>query len=596
MRSLARRGARARRAAELVACGLAPGALAGVHLAGLIFFLNPALPFNAGSVLRAAAVYAGMLGALSLALHLPLLWLARPRRVLPWTLTLALSAAALLDWINASHFAYYLPTGINERLLKTAAWLSLAALITFYTALLHTLHRRRYGRRSRIGLGLVSALSILAMLERREAFHPRPAPPPRPAAVEVLKPPRLWVVGLDTATLDAVLPLAGEGRLPFLARVLQQGAHGRLESLLPVRPESLWITLATGKYPWQHGVAGGLLYSADRIAPGAELRLLPLGVDFARWGIPGGGSRLPRAFARQALTLWEVLPRLGVPTATVSWPASSPVSRETEFALSDRYFTEEPEAGNSAPPDLGQRARLFRPESRAVQDLLASHFGPGSSPALVEALSEDLWRESLSLALLDQQPRVGGFFLVLPGLRHISRRFFGGFSATQFHAAQAPDYRQAAERIADYYARLDAFLSELWRRNRGNDVLAVVSAYGIEGSVGWRRLWGDLSREASLEGFVANGPDGVLMLYGAGIQPGALITGARLVDVAPTLMYALGFPVARDLDGQVLTSAFDKSFLEHNTLTFLPTYEALARPLNRPSAAPPTGSAGSAAP
>jgi hypothetical protein len=42
-------------------------------------------------------------------------------------------------------------------------------------------------------------------------------------------------------------------------------------------------------------------------------------------------------------------------------------------------------------------------------------------------------------------------------------------------------------------------------------------------------------------------------------------------------MYALHLPVARDLDGEVLTPAFDKSFLERYPLTFLNTYETLPR-------------------
>ena len=69
----------------------------------------------------------------------------------------------------------------------------------------------------------------------------------------------------------------------------------------------------------------------------------------------------------------------------------------------------------------------------------------------------------------------------------------------------------------------------------------------------------------------------MLLLYGEGIRPGSLVTGARLVDVAPTLIYGLGFPVSRELDGQVLTTAFDKSFLARNPVAFFPSYEGLAR-------------------
>src|ERR1700688_1404038 len=294
-------GGRARHIAQTLVCGFLPGALVGAQLAGLLFFLNPALPWRITPVFRALAWYALVLGAASLALHLPLLAAprARPARLLPWTLTAAFALAAVLDGTHASHYAYYLPTGINERLIKTAIWLSVAALIAFYTALLHTLDRRRYGWRSLLAFVLLYGLSIFVMIERRAAFHPPPALPPRPAAVERVPRPRLWVIGLDTATLDAILPLAGQGQLPFLAGILRRGAYGRVESLSPVRPEALWTTLATGKYPWQHGVTGGRLYSAQRIGPDAELRLLPVGIGFHRWGLPGARRGLLLSFSRR---------------------------------------------------------------------------------------------------------------------------------------------------------------------------------------------------------------------------------------------------------------------------------------------------------
>jgi len=58
-----------------------------------------------------------------------------------------------------------------------------------------------------------------------------------------------------------------------------------------VRPEALWVTLATGKYPWQHGVTGSRLYRAQRIGPAAELRLLPVGIGFTRWGLAAARSK-----------------------------------------------------------------------------------------------------------------------------------------------------------------------------------------------------------------------------------------------------------------------------------------------------------------
>jgi type I phosphodiesterase/nucleotide pyrophosphatase len=560
--------------------GFAPGALLGVHLAGLIFFLNPGIPFTAGPVLRGILIYGALLGLAGLLLHLPATW-GRPHRagrILPWSLTVALAGAALLDWTHASYYAYYLPPGINDRLIKTALWLSLGALIAFYTALLHTLHRRPYGVRSRLAYALIAVLSVYAMVERREAFRPRTGPVPRPAAVETGQRPMLWVIGVDSATLDAILPLAGQGRLPFFATVLQGGAYGRLESLSPTRRDAVWTSLATGKYPFKHGVAGRRAYPAGFLAPGAELRLLPSGISFRRWGTLGGDPLPPVASARQALALWEVLPRLGVPAGVVGWPEAAPASEEAVFALSDRFFAGERGQASARPEDLPARARLFRPGPREIDPARRGRFGRRVPAWLLDALIADLWRQSLTLSLADQNPQAEAVFLFLPGLREVSRRTFGGFNAVQFEAepgAGAP--RLAAERLAAYYAELDTFLAKVWARQEGPRLLAVVSAYGVHPQGGWQRIWGLVAPGTALGGEFLEAPDGAVLLYGAGIRPGALLTGARLVDLAPTLLYGLGFPVARDLDGQILTAAFDKRFLAENPVTFFPSYEGLAR-------------------
>jgi hypothetical protein len=560
-----------------VAASLAPGALLGVQLAGLIFFLNPHLPFTSAPVLRGCLTYGGMLSLVSLTLLLPFTFRrsqgARARRWLPWTLTAALGAAAWLDASHASLYAFYLPSGINDRLIRTAAWLALASLIFFYTALLHSLHRRRYGWRSRYGLTLVAALSVYAMIERREAFEPVPAPVYRPAVVEPGGRPRLLVVGIDSATLDAILPLAGQGRLPFLATMLQQGAYGRLESIYPTWREALWITLATGKYPYKHGITGGRVYDTPWL-PEGELRLLPVGIRFSRWGLFGAEARIPPALPREALGLWEILPRLGVATGNVGWPASWPASRETEFALPESYFAGASGPESTWPEDLAASARIFRPRPEEVALVLRSHLGPRPPKALLDALAGDAWRESLAFSLLDQHPESRTLFLELPGLREVSRRWFGGFQAVQFEGSQSSAARAAAETLTAYYEGIDRFLGELWLREDGPRILAVVSAYGAEGRRDRLSLSGDA---AELEGRFGLAPDGALLLYGEGIRPGALITGARLVDVTPTLLYALGFPSARDLDGQVLTAALDKGFLARNPVTILPSFEGLAK-------------------
>ncbi|HEX2252013.1 MAG TPA: alkaline phosphatase family protein [Thermoanaerobaculia bacterium] len=561
----------------VAAAAALPGLLVGIHVGGLIFFLNPELRFGAVPLLRGAAVYGGLGGLAGALLSLPWLWgrEARARRWLPWGLTAALAVAALLDWGQAAHYSYFLPPGINRRLIKAALFLSLAALIAFYTALLHGLARRRYGRRSRLGFVLLALVSVYVMVERRDAFQPGPPASPRPSAVEDQQRPTLLVVGIEGSTLDAVLPLASQGRLPFLASVVEGGAYGRLTSLAPNRRLPLWTTLATGKFPYKHGLVSDRRFPLPFLGPDAELRLLPAGIGFTTWGTLGESPRPVDARHRQALPLWEVLPRLGVGAGVIGWPGTFPSPEGPTFAISDRYFADPSTPGAARPAQVAARARLFRVPPDEVDPLLLASFGDSVPREVQRALARDLWRESLASFLLLQHRDVGALFIELDGLATPSLADLGGYAAVQFEAVREPAYQQAARRIAAYYAHLDLFLSRLWDRMPPPKLLAVVSPYGAAPPDGWRRAWVELAPGPALEGTFEGSPDGLLLLYGQGIAPGTLLTGARLVDVVPTLAYGAGFPIARDLDGRVLTNAFDRGFLAGHPLTFLPSYETL---------------------
>jgi len=51
-------------------------------------------------------------------------------------------------------------------------------------------------------------------------------------------------------------------------------------------------------------------------------------------------------------------------------------------------------------------------------------------------------------------------------------------------------------------------------------------------------------------------------------------TSAMPVDLVPTVLYAAGLPVGRDMDGRVLTDAFAEDVLRRNSLSLVQTYEA----------------------
>ena len=132
-------------------------------------------------------------------------------------------------------------------------------------------------------------------------------------------------------------------------------------------------------------------------------------------------------------------------------------------------------------------------------------------------------------------------------------------------------------RVMDRYASLlERWVSDLERGLGPGDLLVVVSAHGLQPTPLWQRLLGVLSGTTVSDASHAGAPDGVFLAAGAGIRPGSTPAHASLLDVAPTLLYLMGLPVARDMEGRILTEILDPAFAQDNPLTFIPSYESLA--------------------
>jgi predicted AlkP superfamily phosphohydrolase/phosphomutase len=62
--------------------------------------------------------------------------------------------------------------------------------------------------------------------------------------------------------------------------------------------------------------------------------------------------------------------------------------------------------------------------------------------------------------------------------------------------------------------------------------------------------------------------NGILVVSGKGVQSCKTLADARIVDIAPTVLYALGLAVPQDMDGRVLTEIFTDDFVANNPVRF----------------------------
>jgi predicted AlkP superfamily phosphohydrolase/phosphomutase len=71
--------------------------------------------------------------------------------------------------------------------------------------------------------------------------------------------------------------------------------------------------------------------------------------------------------------------------------------------------------------------------------------------------------------------------------------------------------------------------------------------------------------------------DGMLVASGPGFKAGETVHGARLIDIAPTLLHLLGLPVPDDMDGRVLEEVINSPNLPHPART-VPVPAAMPEP------------------
>jgi predicted AlkP superfamily phosphohydrolase/phosphomutase len=159
---------------------------------------------------------------------------------------------------------------------------------------------------------------------------------------------KVFVLGLDGATWDVIRPLASDGTLPNLARLMKSGASGTLSSIFPPLSPVAWTGIMTGKNSGKHGVFEFLEYAHNPLQ-----------------------GRVNSSRAIQTELVWEIAGRAGKSTVAGGVPMSYPARPAPGFYLGD--FLSPANAPDFA-SDAGIFAELeaavgpYRPWSTAVHD------------------------------------------------------------------------------------------------------------------------------------------------------------------------------------------------------------------------------------
>ena len=556
---------------------LLAGALGAAYLTILLLQLNPQIPLASHSVWRWYATLGAFYGVhLALLFYVVMLlrelvsvrllspgWISV--RLLAWLSAAAAAVAALLMWLNLRGFPVVFDETAARRFTFGAGATTASAVILLGIAVAHY----SFGRRgSRVGAALLAIAitgSLALPIAARGWGGERPLGARRVSLVQPppLDTPRITLMLLDGASLEYVWPRVAAGRLPNFGRLLDSGASMDLATIRPTQPDPVWAAVATGMYPSKNGVRSAGAY----FAPGDDraVDLLPshcFSHVLVRLGVVRDQPNSSTAW--RARPLWSILNDYGISTGIVRWPLTYPALPVTGFLVTDRFHQLigsmfEFDGRSAYPPEVVPIARdAFDGSNTNSTDAptAAARWDEfyGRTLRDLEAL------RPVQLAAVRYQglDSVGHFYL-----RYAQPRDFGGVSEED---------RQRYGGVLDrYYAQVDNEIGAAIERLAPGDLLLVISGFGMQPVSPVKHVAARVLRDPDVSGTHENAPDGFVLAYGTTVAPGRKQRGS-IVDVTPTILYFLGVPIGRDMDGYARADLFTSAFMSARPITYIPSH------------------------
>ena len=399
---------------------------------------------------------------------------------------------------------------------------------------------------------------------------------------------KIAILGLDAADWEIIDPLMARGQLPNLARLKARGAWGNIKTMVPALSPLLWTSVATGKPPEEHGIVDFLVKDTKT---GREVPVP------SRW--------------RKVKALWNIFSDAGRSSAFIAWWATWPAEPVNGWMVSDRvayslfgfvpdgstregatypeeYFREiRPKLVDDgaitldeirqfavvSPAEFATLRRQIRDDPKTAYREPINHLG--------KILASARSYQAIALDILARgQPDL--FSIYYEGIDEVCHRF-AHYMPPKMDMVTDEEYAKYHETVFAYYRYQDRLVGEVLARLSPDTVVFVLSDHGFQNGS---------SRPTHDPPYIEGKPGlwhrryGILIAAGPIVKPGRLDT-TSLLDIAPTVLYLSGLPVAADMPGRVLKEAIDDAFQARYPVRTLSSYEMVGRSLAevRPAAA-----------
>jgi len=403
------------------------------------------------------------------------------------------------------------------------------------------LHRRRRPLTWPLFGALVAASLALAAGLRVNFPQPQPAVPWTTLETKTID-KKVTVVRFDGLNFNTVLALTNEKKLPNFQWLMERGGWGRLAGFTPSDPVVLNACFGTGKLPGKHRRISDVRYRIPTIS--VSLEVVPRFILFRQLKRFGLLKIEPRDAPLAAKDLDAIFAACGVAVVHQDRPAVGPDPGKPNPKTDKLFLTLFPNAPSETSWIFSQVRQAFYRDAAAQERALAAKT---DAPQL--------------------------FILGLDGLNTAQTYFTKYSEPGAFVDLRQDDIQRYGAVIEKYYEFYDGIISAYLASLKEDELFIVYSSFGSEPLPFWKRVVEWILGNAAVSAYHEQAPDGVVFFYGKNVQRGKNVGVLRLIDLAPTILYDVGLPVGKDMDGVVRGSVFDPEFTGENPLLTISSYE-----------------------